>query len=320
VKKLPYAFIAVLILLAVGEIAARFILGLGDPPLSVTDPKIEYMFKPNQDCQRFGNRIVINQWGMRNFEIPAEKQDKTEVRILVIGDSVINGGNLTDHDSLATTLLQNRLNKEWNRPVTVMNVSAGSWGPANMLAYVEKYGDFDADFVVIVLSSHDSQDYPEFKPLDPNTHPTKKPISALLEGVTRYLPRYLPSFLKFSENEKVERVIPIEYARKSLQAFVRLQDYFEEKSILVYHHWEYEEIKNNTAKDGMSLIKNHTIPGTRFITDSASIQAMLSSKLTPYRDNIHMNNIGQKVFAEDLYGIISNHFSAIQKPALEDAL
>jgi hypothetical protein len=33
-------------------------------------------------------------------------------------------------------------------------------------------------------------------PLDMNTHPTQKPYSALVEGLTRYLPRYLPNFQK----------------------------------------------------------------------------------------------------------------------------
>ena len=40
----------VLALLAGAEIYARKGLGLGDPPLSVADPEIEYLFAPNQDC------------------------------------------------------------------------------------------------------------------------------------------------------------------------------------------------------------------------------------------------------------------------------
>ena len=50
--------------------------------------------------------------------------------------------------------------------------------------------------VVLVASSHDVTDNPTFAPLDPNTHPTKKPLLALTEGLTRYLPRYLPAFLR----------------------------------------------------------------------------------------------------------------------------
>lgn len=32
-----------------GEVFARLYLGLGTPPLSISHPAIEYMFKPNQD-------------------------------------------------------------------------------------------------------------------------------------------------------------------------------------------------------------------------------------------------------------------------------
>src|SRR5437762_1643345 len=49
-----------LALLVTGEIVARYGLGLGDPPLSVADPQIEYLFKPNQTCRRFGHRIHYN--------------------------------------------------------------------------------------------------------------------------------------------------------------------------------------------------------------------------------------------------------------------
>jgi hypothetical protein len=44
-----------------GELFCRYILGLGDPPLSITHPTIEYMFKPNQNLKRFDNHILINQ-------------------------------------------------------------------------------------------------------------------------------------------------------------------------------------------------------------------------------------------------------------------
>ncbi len=61
------ALVALVLLcgVAMAELFSRSILGLGDPPLYVADPQIEYMLLPEQDVLRFGNRILVNQWGMR---------------------------------------------------------------------------------------------------------------------------------------------------------------------------------------------------------------------------------------------------------------
>ncbi|MCC6134828.1 MAG: hypothetical protein IT491_05555 [Gammaproteobacteria bacterium] len=181
----------VAILIGAGELFARYVLGLGDPPLSLAHDQIEYLFKPNQDVMRFGHRIIINAYGMRTENFPKAKP-AGEFRVMVFGDSVLNGGNLLDHSTLATTLLSKRLSDALERPVVVGNISAGSWGPGNWLAYAQEYGFFDADIVMLVISSHDYADNPTFAPLNPLTHPQERPWSALWEGVTRYLPRYLP--------------------------------------------------------------------------------------------------------------------------------
>ena len=183
--------ILLLVIFAIGEAFARYYLGLGTPPLSVTHARIEYMFKPNQDIYRFGNHYIVNQYGMRTIPFSKEKANG-DFRLMVFGDSVLNGGNLTDHAALATTILNDRLSGLNYKNVIVGNISAGSWGPGNWLAYAKEYGFFGADIVALVISSHDYTDNPTFQALSKNTHPTEKPISALLEGITRYLPRYLP--------------------------------------------------------------------------------------------------------------------------------
>ena len=95
---------AICALLLAGEWFARSVLGLGDPPLSITHPRIEYLYAPNQDVRRFGKRFLVNDYSMRSAPLAARK-GADERRVLVFGDSVVNGGNLTDHQDLATTRL-----------------------------------------------------------------------------------------------------------------------------------------------------------------------------------------------------------------------
>jgi hypothetical protein len=61
-----FAAVVVLSILGAAEAVSRLYLGLGHPPLSVAHPTIEYMFAPDQDVSRFGNRQVYNAYGMRN--------------------------------------------------------------------------------------------------------------------------------------------------------------------------------------------------------------------------------------------------------------
>jgi len=197
-KTKAWLFAIVSVLVGV-ELFARFGLGLGTPPLSVTHPQIEYLFKPNQDVNRFGNRILVNAYGMRTPDFPMHKQNPAERRIMVFGDSVLNGGAQTDHEALATSILARDLSRAWQALVVVGNISAGSWGPGNWLAYAREYGWLDADAVVLVMSSHDTADNPTFAPLNPNTHPTVRPWTAVGEGLTRYLPRYVPGLLPAAE-------------------------------------------------------------------------------------------------------------------------
>ena len=107
IQKLALAVVGVsLTLLATGELFTRFVLGLGTPPLSVAHPKIEYLFQPSQDVWRFHNHVHINAWSMRSEDFPRGKVTPREFRILMLGDSIINGGNLTDDSELASHLLK----------------------------------------------------------------------------------------------------------------------------------------------------------------------------------------------------------------------
>jgi lysophospholipase L1-like esterase len=74
--------------------------------------------------------------------------------------------------------------------VIVGNISAGSWGPPNELAYMKKFGMFDADVVLLVFNGADATDAMTFAPtvgVRPD-YPDHRPFSALWEGIRRYSP------------------------------------------------------------------------------------------------------------------------------------
>ncbi len=287
------------------EIFARYHLGLGTPALSIVHPTIEYMYKPNQDVYRFGNQIIINEYGMRTAPFPLEKTPN-ELRVMIFGDSVLNGGNLTDHANLATTILQGDLNQVGKKAI-VGNISAGSWGPGNWLAYAKEYGFFGADVVVLVISSHDYADNPSFKDINENTHPTKSPISALTEGIRRYLPRYLPRFKTekvVSESDKLLEQVKQADEAAVLKGLNDLKNFLQlaidnSTNVLVLQHWEKEELERGVPNPGNQRIKELSesmeIPT---ISLAPYFRRSIEQGDNPYRDNIHPNDIGQKLIAD----------------------
>ena len=179
----PFIFallvLAVAVLLA--ELFARYYLGLGTPPLYVADPFTEYILKPNQCLRRFGNKIEVNAVSMRSPPLTATRSPD-RLRVLVFGNSVVWGGAILDQSQIATELLNQAGLLE------VGNVAAPGWGPRNWLGYVRRYGFLQATDVVLVVSSHHAFDYhiPTTFKGDQNM-PLSGPVSALAEGIFRYL-------------------------------------------------------------------------------------------------------------------------------------
>jgi hypothetical protein len=309
----------IVFLILIGEILARYYLGLGTPPLSISHPKIEYMFKPNQDVYRFSNHFITNQYGMRS-EFFNKNKSGNELRIMVFGDSVVNGGNLTDHANLATTILKDKLSKILDKKIVIGNISAGSWGPGNWLAYAKEYGFFDADIIVLVISSHDYADNPTFAPLDKNTHPTEQPVLALVEGIERYLPRYLPQILSdntsLAESKSVSVTETDQLINKEKEVKKGLNDlknFLElaknnSSAVLVFQHHERSEIINNHPQEGNRLI-NQTCQQLGIIPISLELyfRRSIENGINPYRDNdeIHPNEIGQFLIAEAILAKIN---------------
>jgi hypothetical protein len=295
-------------LLVVTELFARFYLGLGDPPLSVADPEIEYMFAPSQEVRRLGNRIHYNAYSMRSDDFPRHKADPDELRVIVIGDSVINGGAQTDQSQLATSILQDRLSEALGRSVIVGNVSAVSWGPPNQLAYVRRFGLFDADLLVVVASSHDYADMPSFEPAVGVQlgFPDRKPALAMQEVIVRYLwPRIMtitaasvPSHVP-PEPEHIERCL------NDLREMIVLAQ-TAGAEVMVAQYWDLREM-TEPLHEGHGMIRDVAEDTSAEVVQlGPAFLSALQEGRQPFRDVIHPSPSGQAVIADVLYEPILN--------------
>lgn len=251
-----------MVLLLTAELTARFVFGLGDPPLYIRDPEIEYLFRPSARYRYLHNDVSINAFSMRAADFGARKASPDELRILVLGDSIVAGGGRVAQVDLATERLGRALRARLGRPVIVGNASAASWGLPNQLAYVRRFGLFDADVVLLVLNSGDADDVPGLEAVGAS-YPEHTPILALQEPGRRALQRLSPRLAEalglLTPADKDERgEFRLGYEKRCEAAAAALSDLARLVSgsgakLGVIQYWTLDELRRGPA-DGHARI------------------------------------------------------------------
>jgi hypothetical protein len=312
-KKLSRTAIVLLILVAFAvssELVCRFAIGLGDPPLYQTTSGVDYELQPSKSYSRFHNRFAVNRYSMRSDDFPPQKSSSDELRVMVVGDSVVYGGVLIDQSEIDTEILKRALQQQFQRPVVVGNISAKGWGPPSELAYLKQNGTFDADVVILELSSHDYADVPSPNPVVgvlPD-FPDKKPALAMMDLVETYLlPRYLhkandpPTYLERSLANHSQSEQDIAQCRAAENEIFNLARAHRAKVAMV-QHLTLPELRGNYY---VGYYANQTVArqaGIPYTDDSAELRAQLDSGHFPYFDGdpIHLNKSGQQILAHSL--------------------
>jgi hypothetical protein len=270
---------------------------------------MEYMLQPGKTYQRFHNRFSVNRYGMRSDDFPATKSRPDELRVLVVGDSIIYGGVRIDQSEIDTEILKRDLQQKLGRPVVVGNASAKSWGPPNELAYLERYGTLDADVVILELSSHDYADAPTFVPVVgiSAAYPDKKPLLALWDLIETYV---LPGISHFGRTpEGVDKTMineaqsphDIAWCRAAERDFFRLARAGKAKVALV-QHLSLPELSGEYQVGyyaNQAVAKEEHVP---YVDDADELKAELRAGTAPFfaHDNLHLSRRGQPVLSHVL--------------------
>ncbi|MBD2353954.1 SGNH/GDSL hydrolase family protein [Tolypothrix sp. FACHB-123] len=211
-KLVSLIVLAVIIVLLIAiEVGLRSLFGFANPLIYISDPQIGYLLAPNQKTRRFGNRIEINEYSMRSQPITKTPAPAT-IRVLILGDSIANGGWWTDQDHTISQLLTRALasaTKGKYQQVEVLNASANSWGPRNELAYLQRFGSFQAQMVVLLINTDDLfATAPTSLPVGRDrNYPDRKPPLAIIELWQRYIIKDKPHpELQARQKESGDRV------------------------------------------------------------------------------------------------------------------
>lgn len=296
-RKINYFLIILCSFLIVIECILRLCFGFCDALLYQSNDQYEYILQPNQNRYRFGTRLITNSYSQRS-----EEPDSTKTIVLGLGDSIIYGGGWMDHDSLATTLFSNETGMQ------MLNISCGSWGPDNNMAYLREKGTFGAKAMVLVCSSHDAYDGMSFVPVVgvwPN-YPEKQYKLAIWELIDRYMIPYIKLKTQTKHyadpdaevEKKAEDRQVIQKSPYFVNGFDNLKHIADSLNIpfYVYLHAEQGEVENGRYNDmGQQII---------MWADSAHIQLINGIKegerIEMYHDAIHFNECGQRHLANVL--------------------
>jgi hypothetical protein len=301
-------FILILVPIS-AEIICRYAIGLGNPPLYQADAAMEYLLQPSKTYYRFHKRFDVNQYSMRSDYFPPQKSSAEELRVLVIGDSVIYGGVRIDQDNIDTEILKRNLQSQLHVPVVVGNASAKSWGPPNELEYLKRFSTLDADVVILELSSHDYADSPTFVKVVGISadYPDKKPWSAVADMFQTYiLPRYFhygvtpPGIDKTMINnaQSEQDIVECRTAEREFFRFARAHH----AKVALLQHLTLAELKGGYQigyAANQQVAKDEHVP---YVDDAEELRAELKSGESPFYsgDSLHPNKVGQKVLAHAL--------------------
>ncbi|MDJ1172925.1 SGNH/GDSL hydrolase family protein [Roseofilum capinflatum] len=293
--------LAILVLFLITETILRLGFGLGKPALVQADSDTGYRFQPNQDLWRFGRTIIYNQYSQRSDPITPEKTPGT-LRILMVGDSVLNGGNPIDQPDTISEKLKVQLENS-GYPLEILNASSGSWGLGNQWGYLQKFGLFDSDLVILQIGVHDLvQPTSTSDAVGSIYFPDRPPLLAISEAWSRYAwPRiqgYFPLNAPSSEIPQSQLQPEEQFTENmdTLQAmirFIRAQDI---PILVVFTPNRFDLIPNPQIPpyypEFFTLLESEKIP----VVDVYQAWSTLSPSVIDsfFRDSVHLNEQGNQ--------------------------
>ncbi|MCF4966221.1 SGNH/GDSL hydrolase family protein [Nostoc sp. CMAA1605] len=288
----------VVVALVLLEIGLRSLFGFGNPLTYIADDQIGYLLAPNQRTRRFGNFIEINEYSMRSGAVA---QTPPTRRVLMLGDSIVNGGWWTDQANTISSLLMASLSQQ--QPTEVLNASANSWGPRNELAYLKKYGTFQAQMIVLLINTDDLfATAPTSLPVGRDrNYPNQKPALGLIEVWQRYVQKQQPiPELAAVQKEAGDRVGVNLEAIAQIQALTQQN---QSKFLLVM-----TPLLRELGKPGP---RDYEITARQRLQDFTQAQQIAYIDFLPifnvntnpqalYQDHIHLNLQGNQIVSQEI--------------------
>lgn len=272
---------AVLILLAEALVQLS---GLVDVPIYKGDNEIGYIPAPNQK----GAFMRSHTWRFNEYSMGAGpfKPDAKKFNVLLVGDSVVLGGNpLAEPERLGPQL-------EKITGWQIWPISAGSWAMQNELTYLRQHPAIleKMDAIAVVSNSGDFE-IPSSWASD-LTHPLHHPFPGLIYLARKYV--FYPTIPPKIELEMQVAFRDWQYDLQELSKTFK-------KPIFIFMYPTKAELHDRVK---MEILLDSKIPLIqKNLGEAAKIHKVVSDsswKETLYRDDVHPSGIGNLVLSNIL--------------------
>jgi hypothetical protein len=289
--------IAILFVFVSIEIAAR-LSGLGDVPLYDADNEIGFLPKPNQS----GAFLRRYDWAFNELSMATPrpfKPSKAETNILLIGDSIVLGGNVFSQKDRLGSVLERETGQ------SIWPYGGPTWGFQNELTYLRRHPEVVAatDAFVFVLNNGNFAGPRSWQ--TEMRHPTYRPIFLSLYLFKRYV-------LKIDQ----EPLRPeMEVARRDQFEDFRTIFSPNSKPILMILYPRREEVENHQLHEERLLAKKDMLKGLDAgVLDVVDLAADPRWTLSMYQDDIHPTIEGTRILADVIKtGLLSNRLIAARR-------
>jgi lysophospholipase L1-like esterase len=258
-----------------------------------------YRVAPNQNIHRFGNRIFYNEQGLRSEPMTLVGSPGT-LRVLCLGDSVTNGGAITDQAETFPYQLQSVLRKQFGS-VEVLNASAPGWAISNELGWVRENGVFGSGIVILAISTHDL-----FQTMAPSdivgshpSFPAQRPLLAIQDVFIHYvLPRVFPGN-NVADPGVTDTEVSDAQAAKNRDEIFAIEEIVRKQGgklvVLFLEQAGDKEIDSHTMSAKRQLFFTLNIKSIPVITLGSEIEQVGRNEI--FRDEVHPNPAGNRTIA-----------------------
>ena len=279
------------------DTSLTYIYGLGDPIIYKYSKIYGYEIKPNQKIKRRGNKIFINNMGMRSSQNWVENNLKNMNKILFFGDSVTYGGSIVSNKDLFSERICKLLNNNKSKYI------CGNYGVNGFsffsISQLIKYKKIDSDSLIVITligndftrSFHNIGSQPFWGKKINNFYPALTEILFIFIDRYRNLIKYdFADEDNFFDNNK----------KYYDDLFLNFTKSLENKKYIIFYSPSKSEINGSNEylyfKEKLSSYDN--------FFDLTKIR--FNKKEEMYYDHIHLNKMGHKVYADYMSEKIKN--------------
>lgn len=303
-KKIFLLFIFYLIFLFISLKLADYLLkkkyGLGNPIIYEKSRLTGYNIQPNQEIIRRGQKIKINNRGMRSSR---NWDNNSMKKIIFFGDSVTYGGSIISNKDLFSEQLCKNLNENKKNKFLCGNLGANGYNLYSIIRSI-KYKNFDNEDLIIVTIIANNFSRMFHNPLSQPfwTKNIDNFFPALTEIFFIYLDQFRMSLKHDLNKEKILSEINKMYYNDLIDELENAL-YDTDKPYMILYSPSINELKN---KENNQYFKNLLIKKFFNFYDLSEIEYKDKEEL--YYDEIHLNKKGHKIYSQYIYSLIQKKF------------